>query len=65
MELEKLEATQEELCQAIAYICQTNKLTVEQLQDAYDETFEKAVMKSVLTGKVMAFIRDAAEITVI
>lgn len=65
VELEKLEATQEELGQAIAYICRANNVTVEQLQDAYDEEFEKAVMKSVLTGKVMAFIRDAAEVTVV
>ena len=61
--LEKLEATQEELGQAIAVICRNNGVTVEQLKDVYDEEFEKAVMRSVLTGKVMAFIRDAADVT--
>ena len=63
VELEKLEATQEELGQAIAVICRKNGVTVEQLKDVYDEEFEKAVMKSVLTGKVMALIRDAADVT--
>ena len=61
--LEKLEATQEELGQAIAVICRNNGVTVEDLKDIYDAEFEKAVMRSVLTGKVMAFIREAATVT--
>lgn len=61
--LEKLEATQEELGQAIAVICRNNGVTVEQLKEVYDEEFEKAVMRSVLTGKVMALIREAADVT--
>ena len=63
VELEKLEATQEELGQAIAVICRNNGVTVEDLKDIYDAEFEKAVMRSVLTGKVMAFIREAATVT--
>ena len=63
VEFEKLEATQEELGQAIAVICRNNGVTVEDLKDVYDAEFEKAVMRSVLTGKVMAFIRDAADVT--
>ena len=63
VELEKLEATQEELGQAIAVICRNNGVTVEDLKDIYDAEFEKAVMRSVLTGKVMAFIREAADVT--
>ena len=63
VELEKLEATQEELGQAIAVICRNNGVTVEDLKDVYDAEFEKAVMRSVLTGKVMAFIREAADVT--
>ena len=63
VELENLEATQEELGQAIAVICRNNGVTVEQLKEVYDEEFEKAVMRSVLTGKVMALIRDAATVT--
>ena len=63
VELEKLEATQEELGKAIAVIARNNGITVEDLKDYYDEEFEKAVMRSVLTGKVMALIRDAAIVT--
>ena len=63
VELEKIQATQQELGEAIAVICRNNGVTVEQLKDVYDEEFEKTVMRSVLTGKVMAFIRDAAEVT--
>lgn len=63
VELEKLEATQEELGQAIALICRQNKLTAEELKPYYDAEFEKAVMRSVMTTKVMQLIRDAAIIT--
>ena len=63
VELEKLEASQEELGQAIALICRQNKLTAEELKPYYDAEFEKAVMRSVMTTKVMQLIRDAAIIT--
>jgi len=63
--LEKLEATEEEIGQAISVICRQNNMTVEQLKPHYDAEFEQAVIKSVLTGKVMALIRDAADITVV
>ena len=65
VELEKLEATQEEIGQALAVIARQNKMTIEDLKDYYDEEFEKAVLKSVLTSKVMRFIRDAADVTVV
>ena len=64
-ELEKLEPETEEISQALARICRQNHLTMEQLKEYYDAEFEVAVMKSVLTGKVMRLIRDAADITVI
>ena len=41
------------------------RITMEQLKECYDAEFEVAVMKSVLTSKVMRLIRDAADITVI
>lgn len=63
VELEKLEATQEEISQALAVVARQNKMTVEQLKSYYDAEFEKAVINSVLTGKVMALIRSAAVIT--
>ena len=65
VELEKLVPTQEEITQALAVIARQNQLTMEQLKDYYDEEFEQAVLKSVLTGKVMRLIRDAADITVV
>lgn len=64
-ELENLEPDTEEMSQALAMICRQNNLTMEQLKEYYDAEFEVAVMKSVLTSKVMRLIRDAADITVI
>ena len=65
VELENLKPEQEEIVQALNVICRQNKLTMEQLKDYYDEEFEQAVIKSVLTGKVMRLIRDAADVTVV
>ena len=65
VELEKLEATQEEISQAVAVIARQNKMTVEQLKPYYDAEFEKAVINSVLTSKVMRLIRDAADVAVV
>jgi len=64
-ELENLEATKEEIGEAIAVICRRNGMTVEELKPHYDAEFEQAVIKSVLTGKVMRLIGDAADITVV
>ena len=63
VELEKLEPTQEEIGQALALICRQNQMTMEQLKQYYDAEFEQAVIRSVLTSKVMKLIRDAAEVT--
>ena len=65
VELEQVVPTQEDIGQALALIARQNKLTMEQLKDYYDEEFEKAVYKSVLTSKVMGLIREAADITVV
>ncbi len=58
--LEKLEATQEEIGEAIALICRQNNITAEQLKPYYDAEFEKAVIRSVMTTKVMQLIRNNA-----
>ena len=63
--LENLEATQEEIGQAVAVICRQNGMTVEQLKPHYDAAFEQAVISSILTSKVMRLIRDAADVTVV
>ena len=63
VEIENLEATEEEVGQAVAVICRRNNMTMEQLKPYYDAQFEAAVIRSVLTGKVMSLIREAAEVT--
>ena len=62
--LENLEASKEEIGEAVAVTARQNNMTVEQLKPHYDAAFEAAVVRSVLTSKVMRLIRDAAEITV-
>ena len=60
VQLEGLEATEEEIGQALAVICRHNNITMDQLKEQYDAAFEQAVINSVLTGKVMRLVRDAA-----
>ena len=59
---ENMEATKEEIGQAMAVIARQNNMTLEQLKPYVDAEFEAAVVRSVLTSKVMKLIRDAAEI---
>ena len=61
--LENLEATKEEIGEALALIARQNNMTLEQLKPYYDAQFEAAVVRSVLTSKVMRLIRDAADVT--
>ena len=61
--LENMEVTKEEIGEAVAIVAQQNHMTVEQLQPYYDAEFEQAIIRSVLTGKVMSLIRQNAIIT--
>ena len=61
---ENMEASKEEIGEAVALIARQNNMTLEQLKPYYDAEFEAAVTRSVLTSKVMKLIRDSAEITV-
>ena len=61
--LEALEASAQEIDQAVALIARQNRMTVEQLKSCVDEAFNGAVVRSVLHSKVLRLIRDAAEIT--
>lgn len=61
--LENMEVTKEEIGEALAIVAQQNHMTVEQLQPYYDAEFEQAIIRSVLTGKVMSLIRQNAIIT--
>mgnify|MGYP003291980619 CR=1 FL=1 len=64
-ELENIETTHEEIAQALATICEQNNMTMEQFQEYYDNELHEAIKSSVLSGKVMAWIREYAEITVV
>lgn len=58
--IEQLEATKEEIANAMAVICRHNNITMDELKQQYDAALEQAIINSVLTGKVMRLIRDAA-----
>ena len=60
--LEKIEPSEQEIGEAIALICRQNGITAEQLKPYYTAEFEKAVIRSVLTSKVMRLVRDAADV---
>ena len=62
VELEKLEATQEDIAEALALIARQNGMTVEQLKPMYDGEMEQAVIRSILTTKAMELIRANANI---
>ena len=61
--LENLEATQEDIGEAVAVVARQNKMTVEELKPYYDAQVEAAVVRSILNSKAMRLIRDAATVT--
>ena len=63
--LENVTVSDEEMAQAKEVICRRNGITLEQLEQYYDDSFHQAVIRSVQTGKVMSLIRDAATVTVV
>ncbi len=63
VDCEQLQASEEEIGQAVALIARQNNMTLEQLKPYYDAEFRQAVIRSVLTSKVMQLIRDNAVIT--
>ncbi len=62
VQLEGLEASQQDIGEALALICRQNNMTIEELKPYYSPEFEKAVIRSVLTRKVMELIRKNAVI---
>lgn len=62
-QLENLQATEEDIAKAIALVARQNNMTVEQLKPYYTEELRQAVIKNVLSGKVMSLIREHAVIT--
>ena len=61
--LEELKTSDEEVGEALAVIARQNNMTVEQLKPYCDEAFQAAVVRGVLTTKVLKLIRDSAVIT--
>ena len=60
--LENLEATEEDIAEAMAVIARQNRLTVEQMKPYIDAEFEAAVVRNVLTSKAMKLVRDEADV---
>ena len=60
VQIEGLTADEEDISKALAVICRHNNITMDELKEQYDAALEQAVINSVLTGKVMRLIRDAA-----
>jgi FKBP-type peptidyl-prolyl cis-trans isomerase (trigger factor) len=60
--LENLEATEEDIAEAMSVIARQNRLTVEQMKPYIDAEFEAAVVRNVLTTKAMKLVRDEADI---
>ena len=63
VELENLEATEQEIGEALALIARQNRMTLEELMPHYDAEFKAAVIRSVLTSRVMQLIRQNAHVT--
>ena len=63
VELENLTASEEDVKQAMALVCQQNNMTEEDLKPYLSKEFEQALNRSIMTTKVMQLIRDAAIIT--
>ena len=59
---EGIEATDAEIEESLQQICRQNNMTREELQPYIDGEFEVAVIRSILTRKVMRFVRDAATV---
>jgi len=63
VKLENLEITEEEMEASLEVICRQNNMTIDMLKPHIDAEFTAAVTRSILMGKVMRLIRDAAEVT--
>ena len=63
VKLEKLEVTDEEMEAALEVVCRQNNMTIDMLKPHIDAEFTAAITRSILMGKVMRLIRDAAEVT--
>lgn len=64
-ELEAIQADEAAVAEEISAVCRDNNMTIEQLQPYLTEDFQSAVIRSVVTKKVLDKLVDYAEITVV
>jgi len=64
-EAEGIEADEQSVADEIKQICRENNMTIEQLQPYLTEEFQAAVIRSVITNRVLNKIVEYAEITVV
>ena len=62
--IENLEATEEEIDEAVDVVARQNRMTVEELKPYFNAEFQQAIIRSILSGKVMSLIREHATVTV-
>jgi len=61
--IEQIEATREEISKAVADICAANNITLDQLKEVYDASFEQIVKTDITMRKAMTLVRESADIT--
>ena len=61
---EKIEATEADVAEEVSRICKENNMTIEQLQPYYTEEFQNAIVRAIITNKVLDKLVEYAEITI-
>ena len=64
-QIEKIEADEQSVADAITALCRENGMTIDQLQPYMTDEFQAAIVRSVITDKVLSLIQENAEITVV
>ena len=64
-QIEKIEADEQSVANAITVLCRENGMTIDQLQPYMTDEFQAAIVRSVITDKVLSLIQENAEITVV
>jgi len=63
--IENIEATEQDVVDAFAALCQENNLTIEELQPYFDSKMEAALARNVIENRVLDIIKANATITTI
>ena len=59
---ERITADESDVMEAIQIICRQNNMSIDQLTGCLDENAQNAIVRNVITAKVLQFIREHAEI---